>query len=651
VLYEIFTSEVASHLGVIDAFLAESRAIADGVPASEPLLRAVHTLNGAVAMVDVPVITQLLAPLESYIKRLCAGGLAPNDEGLAVLTDVASVTRDVMRALERGDRHLPESDALAQRIEALRDALPEPQFMHTLFGQTARDGAEASAPTAEAPVEAVEPAPVHVEAEAAALDQVDPAWLAELAGIETVSLSSEEPSTPVADEFASAVIIEDTAGGDALDETLASAADSGMDLTAMLVEQIDASPEVTEAASQATVESAYDADLTAAAANQPEAASETVETRLDDASLAAEMQELVSDEYAPADEPAAVDEPTAVEEPASAEEPTIDEAEVTLESQVIEQAVEEAPEAVVAAPVGRVEPAYAPMLAASMAESLTEAPALAEDLQPDGKLELAEKDEDLLEIFVQEGADILDHSDSLMAGLRAAPQDRELVGGLQRDLHTLKGGARMAGLAPIGDLSHAMESLLDAISENRRVMDRITVESLERGFDRLHGLVQRVAKRQAIAMPAHAIARFEGLVSGDLPVAEAISEAEAPVVAEPASEEEAEEASIVGETPAAAPPARLPPRPLPRFEEEEIQPRAPQEMIRVRSDLLDSLVNYAGEVSIYRSRLEQQISTFRFNLVVFETTVSRLRDQLRKLELETESQILSRYLRDAEASE
>ncbi|HET7779611.1 MAG TPA: response regulator, partial [Rudaea sp.] len=78
---------------------------------------------------------------------------------------------------------------------------------------------------------------------------------------------------------------------------------------------------------------------------------------------------------------------------------------------------------------------------------------------------------------------------------------------------------------------------------------------------------------------------------------------------------------------------------------------APQEMIRVRSDLLDSLVNYAGEVSIYRSRLEQQISTFRFNLVEFETTVSRLRDQLRKLELETEAQILSRYQREAEATE
>jgi chemosensory pili system protein ChpA (sensor histidine kinase/response regulator) len=66
----------------------------------------------------------------------------------------------------------------------------------------------------------------------------------------------------------------------------------------------------------------------------------------------------------------------------------------------------------------------------------------------------------------------------------------------------------------------------------------------------------------------------------------------------------------------------------------------------VRSELLDSLVNYAGEVSIYRSRLEQQISTFRFNLIEFEQTVSRLREQLRKLEIETEAQIIARYQRE-----
>ncbi|WP_455383738.1 hybrid sensor histidine kinase/response regulator, partial [Acidihalobacter prosperus] len=67
------------------------------------------------------------------------------------------------------------------------------------------------------------------------------------------------------------------------------------------------------------------------------------------------------------------------------------------------------------------------------------------------------------------------------------------------------------------------------------------------------------------------------------------------------------------------------------------------EQVRVRADLLDSLVNYAGEVNIYHARLQQQISGFSFNLNELRQTVSRLRDQLRKLELETEAQILYRF--------
>ena len=194
-----------------------------------------------------------------------------------------------------------------------------------------------------------------------------------------------------------------------------------------------------------------------------------------------------------------------------------------------------------------------------------------------------------------------------------------------------------------------MESLLEAISEGRRSMDRATVESFERGYDRLHALVQRIAKRQAIAMPENAISRFDALVSGDLSNERVVAQAApAPVTAAPILAAPAQTPPVADPAQAVATkliPTRPPGRaPIPTFDEDE--PRAPQEMIRVRSDLLDSLVNYAGEVSIYRSRLEQQVTTFRFNLVEFETTVSRLREQLRKLEMETEAQIIARYQRE-----
>ena len=74
------------------------------------------------------------------------------------------------------------------------------------------------------------------------------------------------------------------------------------------------------------------------------------------------------------------------------------------------------------------------------------------------------------------------------------------------------------------------------------------------------------------------------------------------------------------------------------------------EQVRVQSELLDDMVNHAGEISIYRTRMENQISDYRFNLTELDQTISRLRDQLRQLEMETEAQILFRHEQDAGAN-
>ena len=51
----------------------------------------------------------------------------------------------------------------------------------------------------------------------------------------------------------------------------------------------------------------------------------------------------------------------------------------------------------------------------------------------------------------------------------------------------------------------------------------------------------------------------------------------------------------------------------------------------------------SGEVSIARARLEQQLGSIEFNLGELSRTVTRLKEQLRKLEIETETQILHRH--------
>jgi chemosensory pili system protein ChpA (sensor histidine kinase/response regulator) len=70
------------------------------------------------------------------------------------------------------------------------------------------------------------------------------------------------------------------------------------------------------------------------------------------------------------------------------------------------------------------------------------------------------------------------------------------------------------------------------------------------------------------------------------------------------------------------------------------------ENIRVKSETIDKLINFSGEVNIYHSRLGQQFNDYRFNLGELDGTISRLREQLRNMHSETEEQILYKVEQD-----
>jgi chemosensory pili system protein ChpA (sensor histidine kinase/response regulator) len=89
--------------------------------------------------------------------------------------------------------------------------------------------------------------------------------------------------------------------------------------------------------------------------------------------------------------------------------------------------------------------------------------------------------------------------------------------------------------------------------------------------------------------------------------------------------------TVDADTVAALPPGR------------DVQTPERHDVARVDAELLDQLLNNAGEVSIFRSRLEQQVSSIEFNLAELGRTVTRLKEQLRKFEIETEAQILHRH--------
>ncbi|PZQ16573.1 MAG: hybrid sensor histidine kinase/response regulator [Rhodanobacter denitrificans] len=680
VLYEILRNETDTHLATVEAWLESGDALRPGV--EDPVQRAVHTLHGAIAMVDIPALTAVLAPLEGYLKRLGAQSAALPPAGRSALGDACRVTRDVIARIGVGDLSVPDTADLAERLTALRDALPEPGFDLLRAGldeeavePAALDENAEAADTVSA--DEIDAEPAETDRSDANLVDADDTLTDETADATADATAPPGPRERAADldttgaeleDFTDILIARYTDAGTETNETAAAPAAASSPLEALFAGVPTTTPpaeppaDVGEGADPLADEIEWLlAESAAAPALGDEAdddATEPTEIELssDDMAWLSELDADTTPAVASDDAASAAD---AAEAPAEAPAfepyrlPTFDVDEPVAEVEVEVEAGTTEPTATEAAIEEDAEPQPATASAAEPAPAIAspatrwwdaerETPPIPDDPLPEGALALDDADEDLLEIFVQEASDILDHSDSLVARLHETPEAFDLLSGLQRDLHTLKGGARMAGLTPIGDLSHAMESLLEAIHAGSRRMDRAAIESFERGFDRLHGLVQRVGQRQAIAMPQHAIARFEQLVEGRTLDAAADGARTPQPDAAPAQPTAAAAPGAPATTAAAFAPAA-------GADDDETM-RASQEMIRVRSELVDSLVNYAGEVSIYRSRLEQQIASFRFNLVEFEQTVNRLREQLRKLEIETEAQIIARYQRENEES-
>ena len=288
-------------------------------------------------------------------------------------------------------------------------------------------------------------------------------------------------------------------------------------------------------------------------------------------------------------------------------------------------------------------------------------------------------DQELYEIFVEEATEIIDSSESSLRNWSESPEDRELMAEFQRLLHTLKGGARMVDVNAIGDLSHALESLLTHVVDGTVAANDDLFALLQESHDRLAEMLEKVKSRDVIEAATDLESRLAGFKRGETGVAETEDHSPEQVAgAEPTGtasqystpesadeyqhaaehgEDDDYEPAVVDNTPYSgfdavesdtglmAQALAAHPQPVERRKEG----RSRSELVRVQSDVLDNLVNNAGEINIYRSRMEQQITNFSFNLTEFDQTISRLRDQLRQLEMETEAQILFRYELEAES--
>jgi len=191
--------------------------------------------------------------------------------------------------------------------------------------------------------------------------------------------------------------------------------------------------------------------------------------------------------------------------------------------------------------------------------------------------------QEIVSIFLDESEDLIEMLEADVQQWLNNRSDISYLKTLMRPLHTIKGGARMAGLEHIGDISHEFETLLLSVSNG----DNNTNTQF---FKQISQFVAQLT--------------------------EAVSAVRGKLVADVAADKS-----------------------QPSNDQVKPEEKRSDEMIRVPSVLLEKLVNLAGETSISRSLIEEQVNDFSQSTDEIDSTIQRLKEQLRRLEIEMEAQI------------
>jgi chemosensory pili system protein ChpA (sensor histidine kinase/response regulator) len=221
-----------------------------------------------------------------------------------------------------------------------------------------------------------------------------------------------------------------------------------------------------------------------------------------------------------------------------------------------------------------------------------------EDVEADKPQVYDDLDDQLLPVFLEEADELGPMIGEGLRAWRESPQDELQIQSLKRLLHTMKGSSRMVGAMRIGEISHEME---DRVAAAHQRDEAGYWDTLESDFDRITALLEELR--------------------GGKPVVEV--------------------KQMPTQTP--SPARRAADQPAGVERRSERRGEAPLgNMLRVRSDVVDRLVNEAGEISVVRSRMETEMRVFKEGLLELTASVARLRQQLREVEIQAESQMQAR---------
>lgn len=253
-----------------------------------------------------------------------------------------------------------------------------------------------------------------------------------------------------------------------------------------------------------------------------------------------------------------------------------------------------------------------------------------------------EPDEDLLGVYLEEAKELVDSSSQHLQEFRSNTSDIAALQALQRELHTIKGGARMVGAEGLANLSHEMETIYEELGSRRKPATRMIGNLLAACHDWLASALYVLENKYNPQTPQSlidALLQFSKNPDSlkNIPQASLAQQVEQIEIYQTsllkAQEDKTRDLSV------------MPPM-SGNFETEQEQSGANAEMIRISSNLMERMINLSGESAINRARIDMGVSSLTNTIEEMGVTVQRLADQLRRMETELEVQILAQIADD-----
>jgi chemosensory pili system protein ChpA (sensor histidine kinase/response regulator) len=625
-LYEIFREESRSHLDTLQNFLAMLTASPEMETPYE-VGRAAHTLAGIAGTVGILSVNKLAHELESTLLRRDDSERPNALEGQEILRQAVSMLEDMQEVL--ADGRMPEAQPML--IDALSQLYPPPPASAPHEERVEAVAAAPSAPATPAapPVVAKEPAaPVAPPPETPAAANAAPGQEEDNPDAELLEVFLEEAQDMVSGFYTEiAAWRNDREGHDApnslariLHTFKGSARMAGAMNLGGATHQLEDRVRDLEARGQIT-----DSDL-----DNIEAACDVLAHSVERYSVGdyripvlPELPESTSSLPLPAPE-------AAPEKAQQASEILLGDVEFTVSAETPEPSKplenKEADARLVSAisdfstelPADKPPVALqsVPLASAEMLDELIAPDAVAKGTG--APLLRDELDEQLLPIFLEEAEELIIGFSTQIAAWRADKANSEASRALTRLLHTFKGSSRMAGAMNLGELAHAIESRVSELGKGDEIRDE-DLDEIASACDTLAQGVEHYRKGGLTApSPLGVTAETKALTAS----------------------------TLATDAPARSASANLAAKPIAAAYARDSEHGA---LLRVRADLVDTLVNEAGELSIARARIEGEMREVKASLLYLTENVIRLRRQLREIEIQAETQIQADIGHEAKA--